>query len=606
MIKFIRTKIRKNFLFLFNILKSIIFLYLILNIQILQAKVIGYVEEIKGNAIYKENDQTIELDLLDEIATGVKFFTQNDSTLSVSLDDGTILIIYENSEFLISSFNNIDTVSPGFEIIFSKGSFIIETGEIPKLTTDKAIIKSPSGDLYLNGTALSGDFSSSSNSQVFLFTDSFGKKGEVKIATSKGEVVNVEPDRGLSINENAIETIELNENTQSQVEFLKEVIVESAIPNEEKINKAIENKISKGKVADLDGDGVIGESDFKILKEEITSKKENKLNQIITSTGDDASLISKVVEKSSDDLSNSIIDKVIADKPEITSNIVNELIEKNPNKFDEIIKSNDQVLDKIIDTVVDKADANDKSIGKLIANADENLSQKLMDDISIKKSDLMLNIISEASAKNPEKINSILSQNEELSDKVTEKIADTINNDIDSVNTLKNFIVNVDPTISSKVLDTVSKENNQIAKDAVKIAIEEDKEMIQEKLSRSINVENSTFSKVVIAEVISSGEIEVIDNAISINENAQIDNEIIDEENEIIENAQIDNEIIDEENEIIDEENDIIEKKQNILNNISNAIDEASNELEEDGSNIKEIAKENIKKNLSEKLVSPN
>ena len=167
MIKFIRTKIRKNFLFLLNILKSIIFLYLILNIQILQAKVIGYVEEIKGNAIYKENDQTIELDLLDEIATGVKFFTQNDSTLSVSLDDGTILIIYENSEFLISSFNNIDTVSPGFEIIFSKGSFIIETGEIPKLTTDKAIIKSPSGDLYLNGTALSGDFSSSSNSQVF-------------------------------------------------------------------------------------------------------------------------------------------------------------------------------------------------------------------------------------------------------------------------------------------------------------------------------------------------------------------------------------------------------------------------------------------------------
>ncbi len=73
MIKFIRTKIRKKFLFLFNILKSIIFLYLILNIQILQAKVIGYVEEIKGNAIYKENDQTIELDLLDEIATGVKF-----------------------------------------------------------------------------------------------------------------------------------------------------------------------------------------------------------------------------------------------------------------------------------------------------------------------------------------------------------------------------------------------------------------------------------------------------------------------------------------------------------------------------------------------------
>ena len=179
MIKFIITKIRKNFLFLFNIFKSIIFLYLILNIQILQAKVIGYVEEIKGNAIYKENDQTIELDLLDEIATGVKFFTQNDSTLSVSLDDGTILIIYENSEFLISSFNNIDTVSPGFEIIFSKGSFIIETGEIPKLTTDKAIIKSPSGDLYLNGTALSADFSSSSNSQVFLITDSFGKKGEV-------------------------------------------------------------------------------------------------------------------------------------------------------------------------------------------------------------------------------------------------------------------------------------------------------------------------------------------------------------------------------------------------------------------------------------------
>jgi len=590
-----KIKIKKFFLINFtNPLKCTKILIIILSlfyIKTIESKTIGYIENISGDVFQINKNEKIVFDILDEVLIGEFIEIGSASSLTINLNDGTIIVLSEKTKLIINSYENDIFKEPGFEIEIVKGSFIIETGEIPKLGKNIAVIKTPKGKLFLNGTAVSANFNSS-NAEIFLLTDSLGNQGGLDLLNENGDTIAFKPDEGIIISEdNSITSSELNENTASQIKTIKEAIIESAIPNEEKINKAIENKVSKGKIIDLDGDGKIDESDINLLKNQIILSKETKLNSIINNSEKDVSLINSIVVNSQESGGQMILNKIMDNNPEITSKVIDKLIDEDPNQFEKIVTKDSNFLEKVLITVTEKASSNDPSIGNIIAKADISTSQKLLENITKEKGDLVLEIVSQVGKSNSSQLNNILSENKVLKDNVTEKITETITNSSDGVEKLKEVMVTVDTDITDNVVKGIK--DQSITDNAIKLAFVENKEILEEKLSKSITNEESLFTKKIVTEAITSGDLKMINTAV----NTAIKNN---DQQKVIDKTSSNNT-----NQTSSQKKDP-EKENIILNNLNKVINESSAEIEKNGKNINDKIQADMKILITEKLVSPN
>lgn len=588
-------KIKKFFLINFtNPLKCIKILIIILSLfytKTINSKTIGFIENISGDVFQINKNEKIVLDILDEVLIGEFIEIGSASSLTINLNDGTIIVLSEKTKLIINSYENDIFKEPGFEIEIVKGSFIIETGEIPKLGKNIAVIKTPKGKLFLNGTAVSANFNSS-NAEIFLLTDSLGNQGGLDLLNENGDTIAFKPDEGIIISEdNSITSSELNENTASQIKTIKEAIIESAIPNEEKINKAIENKVSKGKIIDLDGDGKIDESDINLLKNQIILSKETKLNSIINNSEKDVSLINSIVVNSQESGGQMILNKIMDNNPEITSKVIDKLIDEDPNQFEKIVTKDSNFLEKVLITVTEKASSNDPSIGNIIAKADISTSQKLLENITKEKGDLVLEIVSQVGKNNSSQLNNLLSENKELKDNVTTKITETIENSSDGVEKLKEVMVTVDTDITDNIVKGIKDES--ITDNAIKLAFVENKEILEEKLSKSITNEESLFTKKIVTEAITSGDLKMINTAV----NTAIKNN---DQQKVIDKKSLNNT-----NQTSSQEKDP-EKENIILKNLNKVINESSAEIEKNGKNINDKIQADMKILITEKLVSPN
>ena len=151
-------------------------------------------------------------------------------------------------------------------------------------------------------------------------------------------------------------------------------------------------------------------------------------------------------------------------------------------------------------------------------------------------------------------------------------------------------MISTDANLSSKIIDSVKDNDPEIVSKAVKLAIEENQEKLEENLAKSLSKKTS-FSEIILKEVILSGEKEIINNA--------VDKALGSSESASPTNSNS-NQINEDQNEEL-EENTEVEVQQ--LSLISSVIQETTEELILN----EEIPEdENILLEIKEVLVSPN
>ena len=121
---------------------GIVFISFFLNFSLF-GQVIGIVEELQGTVTISQEESAINLEEYDDLILGQTIKVADQSKITLSLNDGTIFIFENESEFFFNNYNDLFSISPSFEITVINGNFIVETGDIPKIVRDQTKIFIP-------------------------------------------------------------------------------------------------------------------------------------------------------------------------------------------------------------------------------------------------------------------------------------------------------------------------------------------------------------------------------------------------------------------------------------------------------------------------------
>ena len=467
-------------------------------------QVIGIVEEVQGNVTTSQEENTINLEEYDDLILGQTIKVADQSKITLSLNDGTIFIFENESEFFFNTYNDLFSVTPSFEITVINGNFIVETGDIPKIARDQTKIFIPGGELILNGTAVSGNMSNA-QSDVFLLTDSFGAKGELKLQTPSGQSIDIEADSGLQLEGETVTPKQVDDQKINQMQNLKQAIVNVAVVDEEKIEEIMQKKIASGKLS---------VADVEKLKEKVIGKKTEKLNSIIQNTKENSSLLGDVINNSKEDQAGAVLEKIMADKPEITGKVVNDVMSANPEKLEAVTKDNQDLLTNIVKTVVAEASEDDDTVGNIISQASPEITSKMMTEITETKQELAAQVIAQVSEKNADKIKEIFDSSEELATSLTEAVANSIVNDVDGSDKFKKIFVSADATVLSKVSKAVEQQDASITQKAVAELIVEDKEAVKNVIKKAAKAGANDIAESTMKTAILQGEATMVQEAV--------------------------------------------------------------------------------------------
>jgi len=554
----------------------------------LSAHAIGYVETILGKAKTIIENEEFTLQELDEIFLNSKIFLDNGSELTILLDDGSTILVKNKSEFIFLEYEDIFSINPHYTIQIFEGDLIVETGELPKIKKNSTSIISPVGTLFLNGTAISAKLNSDL-SEVFLMTDSFGDSGELVLQNDDGEMVNIEINSGISINDEGAQPIQLSEEVINNQKTIKNIIANSAISNETKIDEIIQKKIESGKLS---------LQEAKIYKEKILQKKEKKIDQIISSSNSDTSILGEVLKNSDSTVGSKILEKVVDNNPKVTSKVIDGVLDQNENLFKEISSKNSQLTDKILKTVVKEADENDQSLSKIIAKSDSSLSAKLMTEIVETKKDLMIKVVAETSVLNPEKLKELESVDEEISSKITSTIVEQLSESSDATEDMKIIMLNTDADLPSEIIQQTANIDYDLVNQATLEIITEETEKITDTLSSSIEKgEENALSSLLISKAIETGNADIITKAVEKSIQKTTNNSNDSSNSQILETPQNNEDQTEEKIE------DVELAKQNILK-VNDLIKQEVDKLKITNPEIE--IEENLLANVKEFLASPN
>ena len=467
-------------------------------------QVIGIVEEVQGKVTISQEENIINLEEYDDLILGQIIKVADQSKITLSLNDGTIFIFENESEFFFNTYNDLFSVTPSFEITVINGNFIVETGDIPKIARDQTKIFIPGGELILNGTAVSGNMSNA-QSDVFLLTDSFGAKGELKLQTPSGQSIDIEADSGLQLEGETVTPKQVDDQKNNQMQNLKQAIVNVAVVDEEKIEEIMQKKIASGKLS---------VADVEKLKEKVIGKKTEKLNSIIQNTKENSSLLGDVINNSKEDQAGAVLEKIMADKPEITGKVVNDVMSANPDKLEAVTKDNQDLLTNIVKTVVAEASEDDDTVDNIISQASPEITSKMMTEITETKQELAAQVIAQVSENNADKIKEIFESNEELASSLTEAVANSIVNDVDGSDKFKKIFVSADATVLSKVSKAVEQQDASITQKAVAELIVEDKEAVKNVIKKAVKAGTNDIAESTMKTAILQGEATMVQEAV--------------------------------------------------------------------------------------------
>ena len=502
--------------FFFQSLLVLIFIIFIFS-SYLYSDVIGTIENVEGEFVYEDNEGNKQLyEELDDILLDIPYQLLNGNSVSISLLDGTFITFENKTEFKFLEFQNTDQARPIISMEVPFGIFTIETGDIPKRNKDSSNIITPVGKLILNGTLVSASLSNDQN-DIYLMTDSYGNDGELLIENSSGEAQSVSPNQGVRVSEQGVDNIEVSEELTTRLNNNADKIVNAAIVDDAKIDALIEKKIQSGKVADINGDGIINDEDIAQLKSNIINTKNSQVDKMINNTTSNSSLLSKVIANSPDQNSSDILEKITLAKPDITSIVVDTLVNENSDKLNAIAQSNSTAIENILTTIASNNNSNDDQLSNILSKVDQNVASNLMDKVVDNKPELLTSVITKVSASNPLKLTEIVGQNESLSNKVSATIIDQVTSSSNGTDQLKSLMKSVDGGISSNLLTQINQTNPEIVSSTIKDLVSESPEKITELLNNNITSADTSISELVIKEAIASGKQDIIsDVALSI------------------------------------------------------------------------------------------
>ena len=558
----------------------------------LKAQVIGTIEEIEGDIFYLNESDKILFEPYDDLMINQIINLPNNSKITLSLLDGTVFIFENESEFTFTEYNDLFSPAPSFVIKIKKGNFVVETGDIPKISRDKTKILINNGELILNGTAVSGDLSDS-KADIFLMTDSFGSKGELKLQTASGESIDIAADSGLQIQGEAITPQQVDDQKLAQMQNLKTAIVNVAIVDEEKIEQILQKKIASGK---------IDTAELEQLKNKILGNKENKLNSIIQNTKENSSLLGAIVNNSKDDQAGKMLEKIMIEKPSITGAVVSEVVSANPEKLETVTKNNEALIDNIIKTVVAEAKDDDNNLANIVSKASPELTNKMMTEIVDSREDLAIQIVAKVSEANPTKVTQIFQSSQELAATITEAVATSVVNNLNGSDDFKKIFKSADPEVLAKVSASVDQKDSSLTQKAMTELLKEDREEVKNVLKKSANSENSDLSEKIMKTAILNGEVSLVQESIVELAQEKANNPIqqdTEEDNLAKVNQNLENTLI----QIQEEEK--TETKVEILATLSDSLNNSLEQvMEEDETILLEIEEETIEI-LETDLASP-
>jgi hypothetical protein len=540
-------------------------------------QIIGIIEEVQGSNNFIQEDQSIQIEEYDDLILGQKIQVADQSKITLSLNDGTIFIFENESEFFFNTYNDLFSVTPSFEITVVKGNFIVETGDIPKIVRDQTKIFIPGGELILNGTAVAGNMTNA-QSDVFLLTDSFGEKGELKLQTQSGQSIDIAADSGLQLQGESVTPKQVDDQKINQMQNLKQAIVNVAVVDEEKIEQIMQKKIASGKLT---------EDEVEKLKEKVIGKKAEKLNSIIQNTKENSSLLGDVISNSKEDQAGSVLEKIMADKPEITGSVMNDVISANPEKLESITKDNEDLLTNIVKTVVAEASDGDESIGNIISKASPDITSKMMTEITETKQELAAQVIAQVSQNNPNKISEIFEYSEELATSLTEAVANSIVNDVDGSDTFKKIFVAADARVLSKVSAAVNQQDASITQKAVAELIIEDKEAVKNVIKKAAKAGANDIAESTMKTAILQGETTMVQEAV-----IELTQETTNQNNNASSAS-------------IQQADDIEEELIDPISNLSNSLNNSIAQAQEENPDAEILIEEEIIVNLNTVLASP-
>ena len=355
------------------------------------------------------------LSIYDEIYRGVEYELAEKSSVTLSIDDKSMIRLKGPSKFRTTDFN-LEKKSETFIFEVRGGQFAIESGEISK-ANGNMIMKLKDSEVKFKGTLVSGNISEG-QSNIFLSEDNFGNLGSVSI-NSAGKTQNIDkPNQGLAISSQGFQNKTMPESSKQEVQAFKTSVVQSSKIDEKNLTAQLQKKLDNGTLKDSNNDGKVDAADIKAQSDSIKIGKISRIDFIINNTNPEQknTLLAEVLEKSDAQNVGEVMTKIIETKPEAAATVVSTLSEsKNPfitnNTNPALVAIKDKVMEQII------SQGNEKSIdaiSKYIQVTNVETNNKLMNQIvqsaagEGQSTNIALAVISNIANNNPEKLNEMV------------------------------------------------------------------------------------------------------------------------------------------------------------------------------------------------------
>ena len=149
---------------------------------------IGTITLLEGEAFVKRGEETLRLNISDQISNNDFIETKTNSKVKITFIDNTIITIGKESSLKIEDyfFDSNNKNSAKTELNVSKGAFHAITGQIGKVNPEKFKLKTKNATIGIRGTEIYGDQNRVFCTQGAIFVNSFGETREV----SQGFFVN--------------------------------------------------------------------------------------------------------------------------------------------------------------------------------------------------------------------------------------------------------------------------------------------------------------------------------------------------------------------------------------------------------------------------------
>ena len=426
---------------------------------------IGSITEIIGEviAITEEGDERI-LDNLDEIFLKDEILIGESSSATLQFDDNTTIVMKELTSLNVSEFEN-SGAKKTFQAKVGKGKIIIESGAIAKNSSGEMLIDLSNMSLGIRGTRFNASIKPNGNSEVALAEDSFGKVGQIEIA-SEGQTTNLtSTNQVVEVTEaNEIAQREQSEEEKEELKSVNETLVKVSKIDENELTEQLQKKLEKGKLQDANNDGIVDETDIEAVKEIIKEEKKQKIDFIVENSSDEnTTFLSDVIDQSDEQNIGETIEKIIETKDTLVESVVENLSDKD-NEF--ITTSTSEgaglIKEKIFETIVAKeTDKSAEILSKVMAKSDEATVESVINNITEKntneQSKLSLKVMADFSEKNPEKLETLAQNNADQIDKLTISAVEEAKSSQEDADLIAKVVAGASEELTNKVVKEVNK-----------------------------------------------------------------------------------------------------------------------------------------------------